>query len=488
MGYWTKKSIKALQESNEEGSHHLTRTLTATQLIMLGIGAIIGAGLFSITGIAAAENAGPAIALSFIIAAIGCTFAGLCYSELSTMIPVAGSAYTYAYATMGELIAWLVGWNLILEYAIGAATVSISWSAYLVSLLHEFGIYLPVQLIASPWQPIVLPDGTTAYGIINLPAVFIVAVISGILIKGIKQSAFVNSIIVVIKVAVVLVFIGFGIFYIKGENYIPYIPPNTGTFGEFGWSGIMRAAGIVFFAYIGFDAVSTAAQETVNPKKAIPIGIIGSLIICTILYIVFATVMTGLVKYTQLNVPDPVAVAIDQTPHDWLHGLIKIAIIAGFTSVILVLLLGQSRIFYSMSKDGFIPSMFSDIHPKFHTPWKSNIILFLFVSLFGAFAPIAVVGSMTSIGTLLAFVIVCAGVLVLRYKRPDLHRDFKTPFVPLVPILGMLVCLTMMFSLGIDNWARLVVWLAIGMVIYFLYSRHRTHTSESKPGHFIEKH
>jgi APA family basic amino acid/polyamine antiporter len=365
---------------------------------------------------------------------------------------------------------------------VGASTVAISWSAYVISLLHDFGIHLPYELVASPWQPVQLPDGTTAFGIINLPAVFIVCMISLLLMIGIRESARANAVIVVIKVAVVLVFIGAGVWYIKADNYIPFIPPNTGTFGEFGISGIMRAAGVIFFAYIGFDAVSTAAQEARNPQRDMPIGIIGSLIICTILYVAFSTVMTGLVPYTDLKVAAPVALAIDQTPFQWLKTAVKLAIIAGFTSVILVMLLGQSRVFFSMSRDGLLPKVFSAIHPRYRTPWRSNLLFMLFVSLFAAFAPISVVGHMTSIGTLLAFVIVCAGILIMRRTQPDLPRPFRTPWVPFVPLAGIIVCFAMMASLGLDNWLRLIGWLVIGLTIYFTYSRKHSHLVKSRGG------
>jgi basic amino acid/polyamine antiporter, APA family len=475
MSLFERKPLSRIAAESEGGEHSLKRSLGAGGLVALGIGAIIGAGLFSLTGIAAAENAGPAVVISFIIAAIGCAFAGMCYSEFSTMIPIAGSAYTYAYATMGELLAWIIGWDLVLEYAVGAATVSISWSAYAVSFLHGFGISLPTAVLASPWQPVALPDGRIVYGLVNLPAVFIVVAISLLLMIGIKESARANATIVVIKVTAVIVFIFAGIWFINAKNYTPFIPPNTGVFGEFGWSGIMRAAGVIFFAYIGFDAVSTAAQETKNPQRNMPIGIIGSLIVCTVLYVAFSTVMTGLVPYTSFKgVAAPVAVAIDATPYRWLQPLIKLASIAGLTSVILVMLLGQSRVFYSMANDGLLPKLFSDIHPKFRTPWRSNLLFMVFVSLFSAFAPISAVGHMTSIGTLLAFVIVCAGILVMRKTQPDLPRPFKTPLVPLVPILGIVVCLLMMLSLGLTNWLRLIVWLVIGQVIYFSYSRHHS--------------
>lgn len=473
MGYWTRKSVKELDEHTLHDEHHLKRVLGPWDLIMLGVGAVIGAGLFSITGIAAAQNAGPAITIAFIIAAIGCTFAGLCYCELASMIPMSGSAYTYTYATMGELLAWVMGWNLILEYAIGAATVSISWSAYVVSLLQDMGIYLPVELVASPWQPIVLSDGSHAFGWVNLPAFLIIGAISSLLIVGIRESSVFNAIIVAVKVTAVIVFIVLGAFYINPDNYHPFIPPNTGEAGNFGWSGVLRAAGVLFFAYIGFDAVSTAAQETKEPQRNIPIGILGSLAICTFLYVLFGFVLTGLVNYKDLDVAAPVALAISKTPYWWISWLVKLAVIGGLTSVILVMLLGQSRIFYSMSRDGLLPPIFASLHPKFKTPWYSNLILMLFVGLFGAFAPLSAVGHMTSIGTLLAFTIVCAGVLILRYTNPSMKRPFRTPLSPLVPLLGMLVCLTLMASLDYEAWMRLIAWLAIGLVIYFTYSHRK---------------
>jgi len=463
------KSIADLHTEAE--GQALKRALGPGNLIALGIGAIIGAGLFSLTGLAAAQNAGPAVALSMVVAAIGCAFAGLCYSEFSCMIPVAGSAYTYAYTTMGEWLAWIIGWDLVLEYAVGAATVSISWAGYVVSLLHDFGITLPPQLVSSPLEALRLPDGTHIQGVVNLPAVFIVLVISALLMVGIKESARANAVIVVIKVTVVLVFIAVGYFYINRANYHPFIPPNLGVFGKFGISGIMAGAGTIFFAYIGFDAVSTAAQEARNPQKDMPVGIIGSLGICTVLYVVFSVVLTGMVYYPKLNVAAPVAVAIDITQKPWLMTLIKLGVIAGFTSVILVMLLGQSRVFYSMSRDGLVPRVFSDIHPKFRTPWRSNMLFAAFVSVLAAFLPLQVVGHMTSIGTLFAFVLVCGGVWIMRRTHPDAPRPFKTPLVPMVPILGMVWNFAMMYSLGPDNWTRLVVWLVIGQVIFFTYSR-----------------
>ena len=473
MGIFTRKPLSRLFEEAEESDKGLKKTLTATTLVALGIGAIIGAGLFSITGGAAANNAGPAITISFIVAAFGCAFAGLCYAEFASMIPVAGSAYTYSYATMGEFVAWIIGWDLVLEYAVGAATVSISWSRYLVKFLGYFNINLDAAYTLSPF------DG----GIINVPAVVIVILVSLLLIRGTKESAFVNGIIVTLKVAVVLVFIALGWKYIHPENYTPYIPANTGKFGEFGFSGIVRAAAIVFFAYIGFDAVSTAAQEAKNPKRDMPIGILLSLGICTVLYILFAHVMTGVSNYTQFAGKDgiaPVAVAIDHMgkagadgviipDYPWLNKAIIIAILGGYSSVILVMLMGQSRVFFSMSRDGLIPSIFSRLHPKFRTPSKNNFLFMLFVSIFAAFVPSRVVGEMTSIGTLFAFILVCVGVIIMRKKMPDAPRSFRTPLVPLIPILGVATCLFMMVFLPLDTWIRLIVWMMIGIDVYLGY-------------------
>lgn len=471
--YFSKKPLSVLfAEADEVGEHTLKRTLGPTQLVMLGIGAIIGAGLFSITGGAAAHNAGPAVTISFVIAAIACAFAGLCYAEFASMIPVAGSAYTYSYATMGRFIAWIIGWDLVLEYAVGAATVSISWSRYLVKFLEHYNIHLSPQMTMSPWDSATLADGTVINGMVNLPAVFIVILMSLILVRGTQESSRINGVIVGLKVAVVLIFIGLGWQYINVANYTPYIPENTGNFGEFGWSGIVRAAGIIFFAYIGFDAVSTAAQEAKNPKRDMPIGILVSLAICTVLYILFAHVMTGLANYKEFQGQDgiaPVAVAIEHTPYEWLKQAIILAILAGYSSVIMVMLLGQSRVFFSMSKDGLLPPVFSRVHPKFKTPYKSNLLFCLFVSLFAAFIPARVVGEMTSIGTLFAFVLVCVGVIVLRKTQPDIPRAFKTPMVPLVPILGIVFCMFMMLSLPLDTWLRLIAWMGLGFLIYFVY-------------------
>lgn len=478
-----KKSIPALiKEAQESGESTLKRTLTSYHLVALGIGAIIGAGLFSLTGIAAADNAGPAVILSFIVAAVGCGFAGLCYAEFASMIPVAGSAYTYSYATMGEFVAWIIGWDLVLEYALGAATVSVSWSQYFAQFLAELGIHLPSNLLHGPWEG----------GIINLPAIFIMCLLSLLLIKGTQESSFVNNILVIVKVAVVLIFIALGWSFINPANHSPFIPVNEGEealkagkigffeffsspdFGHFGLSGVLRGAGVVFFAFIGFDAVSTAAQEAKNPQKGMPIGIIGSLIICTLLYVLFSYVMTGLEHYTAFKGDaKPVATAFAQTGYTFLNMSLMIAILAGYTSVILVMLLGQSRVFYSMSKDGLLPKFFSDLS-KNQTPWKTNVLFMIFGSIFSGFVPISDLGHMVSIGTLFAFTLVCIGVLILRKKEPHLDRPFKTPLVPLVPILGILICVTMMAGLPIESWERLAIWMFIGVVIYFAYSRYHS--------------
>lgn len=463
-GHYSRKPLATLlAEAKDQGAGTLVRRLGAPSLVALGIGAIIGAGLFSLTGVVAAEHAGPAVTLSFIISAVGCAFAGLCYAEFASMIPIAGSAYTYSFATMGRIWAWIIGWDLVLEYAVGAAMVSISWSQYLHKLLQMYDMHLPLALTAGPFEG----------GVLNLPALLIVAMMSLLLARGTQQSAIVNEIIVILKVAVVLIFIALGWSYINPENLVPYIPDNTGSFGHFGWSGVLQGAGIIFFAYIGFDAVSTAAQEAKNPARNMPIGILGSLAICTVLYVLFGHVMTGLAPYTEFGGAHdklaPVATAIAHTPYVWLQQAIIIAILAGFSSVILVMLLGQSRVFYSMSHDGLLPKVFSDIHPRFRTPFKSNLLFMGFVGLFAAFVPGKVVGEMTSIGTLLAFILVSIGVIVMRRKMPDAPRAFRTPLVPWVPIMGIVVCGVMMLALPWDTWLRLIVWLAIGMWVYFRY-------------------
>lgn len=478
MGLFVKKPLAALiEEANESGSKSLKRILGPWSLIALGIGVIIGAGLFSITGAVAAGYTGPAITLSFAVAALGCCFAGLCYAEFASMIPVSGSAYTYSYATMGELIAWIIGWDLVLEYTVAATTVSISWSRYLVVFLEGLGIHLPHSLTACPW------DG----GLVNIPAFLIVVVMSLFLIRGTKGSSIFNGIIVFLKVSVVLIFVGLGWQYIRMENYVPYIPANTGTLGEFGFSGVLRGAAIVFFAFLGFDAVSTAAQETRRPKRDMPIGILASLLICTVLYMLFAHVMTGVAHYTLFDGQNgiaPVAIAIDHMGHPnaagiirpdypWLNRAIVVAILLGYCSVIMVTLLGQSRVFLSMSRDGLLPPLFSHINEKYRTPARSNLLFMLVVGTLAAFVPARLAGEMTSIGTLFAFTLVCAGVLVVRRTMPNAPRSFKTPFVPLVPVLGIITCLCMMLFLPADTWIRLVVWMLIGLDIYAVYgTRH----------------
>ncbi|MCP2028865.1 APA family basic amino acid/polyamine antiporter [Flavobacterium sp. HSC-32F16] len=473
MSIWKTKPLSVLLGEASESEKGLKRTLSSRSLVALGVGAIIGAGLFSLTGIAAADHAGPAVTISFVLAAVGCAFAGLCYAEFASMIPVAGSAYTYSYATMGEFMAWIIGWDLVLEYALGAATVGVSWSRYLLELLAKFNIHLPPDLICSPWETLTLSNGTVIEGgIINLPAIFIVSLLSLLLIKGTKESATINNILVVVKVAVVIIFIVLGWKFIDPTNYIPYIPENTGVFGKFGWSGIAAGAGTVFFAFIGFDAVSTAAQEAKNPQKGMPIGILGSLVICTLLYVLFSHVMTGLVPYYKFaGDAKPAATAFAVTGYDFLQTGLIIAILAGYTSVMLVMLMGQSRVFYTMSKDGLLPPFFSEIHAKFRTPWKTNLFFLVFVSLFAGLVPVSDLGHMVSIGTLLAFVLVCVGVMVMRKKMPDAPRSFRTPWVPFVPIAGIVICLALMYSLPNESWARLVIWMALGILIYFVYGK-----------------
>ncbi len=473
-----KKSIHLLIAETADDGKGLKRSLTAISLIALGIGAIIGAGLFVRTAAAAANNAGSAVTIGFIIAGIGCALAGLCYAEFASMIPISGSAYTYSYATMGEMMAWIIGWDLVLEYALGAATVSIAWSEYLNKLLSYFDWHIPYEFCHSPFEVSTL--GT--HGVMNIPALFIVFLLSLLLIKGAKESSLVNGIIVLTKVAIVILFIIFGWSFINPVNHTPFIPESSiyvdsqGVSHNFGGIlGILGAAGVVFFAFIGFDAVSTAAQETKNPKRALPIGILGSLAICTVLYILFAYVLTGVAslddfRHAGKEASVTYAIQTYMVGYGWLGKLVTVAILAGFSSVILVMLYGQSRVFYSMSRDGLVPKLFSDIHPKFRTPYKSNMLFFVFVGIFASFVPQDIVGDMTSIGTLFAFVLVCIGVMIMRKTNPEIPRQFKTPWVPVVPILGILVCGAMIFGLGWANWSRLIIWMAIGMVIYFTYS------------------
>jgi basic amino acid/polyamine antiporter, APA family len=488
------KSIHKLMAETVEDGHGLKRSLTAIGLIALGIGAIIGAGLFVRTAAAAANNAGPAVTIGFIIAGIGCTFAGLCYAEFASMIPIAGSAYTYSYATMGELVAWIIGWDLVLEYALGAATVSIAWSEYLNKLLEYINMHIPYQWCHSPFEANTnsVQDIIGVHGIMNIPALFIVLLLTLLLIRGARESSLVNGIIVVTKVSIVILFIVFGWSFINPANHTPFIPEATtyidaqGVDHNFGGIlGILGAAGVVFFAFIGFDAVSTAAQETKNPKKAMPIGILGSLAICTVLYILFSYVLTGVASiddFRHAGKEASITFAIEHymIGYSWLGKLVTVAILAGFSSVILVMLYGQSRVFYSMSRDGLVPRMFSDVHKKFRTPYKSNLLFFVFVGIFASFVPQDIVGDMTSIGTLFAFILVCAGVWIMRRVHPEIPRQFKTPLVPLIPILGIIVCGAMVFGLGWANWARLGAWMVIGFVIYFSYSYRKSKLRNEK--------
>jgi APA family basic amino acid/polyamine antiporter len=474
--YLQRKSVHQLIQ--DAGESHMRRALGPWNLIALGIGAVIGAGIFVITGTAAAQYAGPGIMLSFVLGAIACAFVGLCYTEFSTLIPVSGSAYTYAYATLGEFAAWIIGWDLVLEYAMVGATVSVGWSGYLVSLLRDLGLHIPAQLTASPGTLVALADGAQATAWFNLPAFLVVAALTVLLIIGVEESARFNVMIVAVKVTVVLVFIAAGAGYIVTSNWHPFIPQNTGQFGQFGLSGVLRGAAVVFFAYIGFDAVSTAAQEAKNPQRDMPIAILGSLFICTILYIAVAAVLTGLVPYSKLNVPDPMAVGIDVIGVPWLAILVKIGALTGLTSVVLVFLYGQSRIFLTMAKDGLLPPVFHTLHPRFRTPYLGQLLLGLVVGVVGGLVPIGILGELVSIGTLFAFIVVCAAVLYLRRANPELKRPFRCPFVPVVPICGIVCCLSLMIGLPPDTWARLFIWWAIGLVVYFAYGRaHSTLTA-----------
>ena len=495
----TKPLDLLLAESQDQSGNSLRRVLGPINLITLGIGAIIGAGIFVVSGTVAATFTGPAIVLSFIFAAAGCLFAGLCYAEFASLIPIAGSAYTYGYATLGEIFAWIIGWDLIIEYAFGSASVAVGWSGNLVALFQSFGIQIPPQLTAPPGTLLVFYNGQwarlatigpllastgvdpaklpSAHGIVDLPAYLVIALITTILVIGVRESANFNSLIVFIKVSTVLTFIAIAAAFllrhpeISSANWHPFIPPNEGSFGAFGWSGVARGAGVIFFAYIGFDAVSTAAQEARNPQRDMPIGILGSLAICTVLYVALGWTLTGVVNYRLLNTSAPVAMGIQATGVRWGSIVVMLGTFAGLTTTMLVMLMGQSRVFFSMSRDGLLPEWAGRVHPRFRTPWISSIIVGFFVAIIAGVLPIGVLSQLTSIGTLLAFVIVCAGVWALRVKRPDLHRPFKTPLVPLVPILGMGISLGLMLSLPWSTWLRLIVWLIVGMAIYFGYGR-----------------
>ncbi len=495
----TKPLETIMAEAQEEGAHTLKRALGPFNLIMLGIGAIIGTGIFVLTGQAAATYAGPAIVLSFILAGLGSTFAGLCYAEFASLIPIAGSAYTYGYATLGEIFAWIIGWDLVLEYAFGAATVASGWSGYFVSLLRDVGIQLPPQWTAPPgtrmvlyhgrWSPLgtILPalraakvnpaaiPHVTAH--LNLLALIAVVIVTAVLIVGVRESANINSVMVTIKLCVVFVFIGLATAFVlhhpsvTAQNWHPFIPPNTGHFGDFGWSGIARGAAVIFFAYIGFDALSTQTEEAKNPQRDVPTSILFSLLICTILYIAVTAVLTGMVPYYQIDIDAPVSAAFKQIGLPWAQFLISIGALAGLTSVSLVMILGQSRIFMAMARDGLLPRFFGAIHPKFRTPWKSTILTGAVVAILAGLIPLRVLAELVNIGTLLAFAIVCLGLLVLRKSDPDHPRPFRCPWVPLVPTLGIISCLILMFSLPAATWLRLLVWLAIGLLVYALYGR-----------------
>jgi basic amino acid/polyamine antiporter, APA family len=480
---------KLMEEAKDVGEHSLKRSLGPVNLIALGIGAIIGAGLFVRTAAAIADRAGPSVVLAFVVAGLGCAFAGLCYAEFASMIPLAGSAYTYSYATMGELVAWIIGWDLILEYAVASATVAIAWSEYANRVLEWFGMKIPYQWTHSPFEH----DSAGLHGIMNIPAVLIIFVLTLLLIRGTKESAFVNGLIVILKTTIVLLFIGIGWSFINPVNHTPLIPepstyvtPQGITHAYGGILGILGAAGVVFFAYIGFDAVSTAAQEARNPKRDMPIGILGSLAICTVLYVLFAYVLSGVATvqdFRSAGREASVAFAISKYMHgyEWLSKSVTIAILAGFSSVILVLLLGQSRVFYSMSRDGLVPRIFSDVHPRFRTPYKSNLLFFVFIGLIAAFVPADVTGEMTSIGTLFAFILVCAGIWILRVRSPELERGFRVPMAPVVATLGIIVCGAMIYGLGWTNWMRLIVWLLIGFVVYFAYGKSHSRLNAPPP-------
>lgn len=492
MKFLRRKPVAELQ-AEAINDQRLHRTLGPVNLVSLGVGAIIGAGIFVLTGHAAAEFAGPGIVVSFVLAGLACAFAGLCYAEFAAMIPVSGSAYTYGYATLGELFAWIIGWDLILEYLFAASTVAVGWSGYMVSFLADLGLRIPPELANAPylhkaptdagwnlWR--IFTEGWSTTGaILNVPAMVVIAVITALLVIGIRESAAFNNLVVAIKVTVILLFLAVGAAYLNPENWTPFIPENQGP-GRYGWDGVFRAAGVIFFAYIGFDAVSTAAQEARRPQRDMPIGILGSLLICTLLYISVALVLTGVIRYTELGVPDPIARAIDSLGRDvaWLRPIIKVGAIAGLSSVILVMMLGQPRIFYAMARDGLLPPVFSHVHHRFRTPWLATILTGFVAMIMAGLFPIGILGELVSIGTLLAFTIVCAGVFVLRFTDPDIPRPFRVPAFWLVCPLGVLFCGWLMYNLPPDTWARLLIWMALGMSIYWLYGRRHSRLAQSR--------
>jgi APA family basic amino acid/polyamine antiporter len=476
------KSFNQLQADAKNDKDGFKKALSATNLITLGIGAIIGAGIFVLTGEVAASYSGPAIIISFLIAALACAAAGLAYAELTSMIPISGSAYTYAYATIGELFGWVIGWVLIVEYLFAASTVSVGWSGYVVSLLGNMGIHLPAAFTTAP---VVYNDVTNGFelahgGIVNIPAIFIIFLVTILLVTGVKESARFNNVIVFIKLTVIITFILVGVFFLNKANWHPFVPENQGSFGKFGFSGILRGAAVIFFAYIGFDAVSTAAQESKNPQRDLPIGILGSLAIATVLYILVALVLTGIVPYTKLGVPDPIAVGVDAIGVTWLSPLVKIGAIAGLSSVILVMLLGQPRIFYIMAKDGLLPPVFAKMHPKFHTPYMATIIVGVLAMVLAGLFPIGVLSKLVSLGTLLAFSSICLAVLILRKKQPDTPRPFKTPGSPYVPIFGIICCLGVTTFLNAYAWIAMGVWLTVGLIVYFAYGRKHSAMNTTK--------
>lgn len=467
---------KPINPEDFKSSGGLARVLSLRSLIFFGVGGIVGTGLFAITGVAASVNAGPSVTLAYLISAIACAFVGLCYGELSSIVPAAGSSYTYTYVTLGEFIAWIVGWNLVLEYSVGAATVAVSWSGYVASLLHDLGLSFPPRLMASPFETLTLADGSKVSGIVNLPAAFIIIVISLFLMRGVKESLKVNDVVVFVKLFVIITVITVSIPYIKWENYTPFIPPNTGTFGHFGWSGVMQAAGTIFFAYIGFDAVSATAQEAKKPSRDIPLSILIILAVCAVIYIAFSFVLVGVVNFHDLlNDSAPVATAIDKTAFPWLKIVVKFSIIFGYVSVLFLLLIGQTRIFFAMSRDGLLPPFFSKVHPTYHTPWPSHIFFMFAIAILCAFLPIAQLAHMCSIGTLLAFILVCIEVMILRKTHPNEPRKFRIPGGNLIPILGTITCIAIMYSLDSLTWFSMFTWMLIGLVFYFSYSRKHSH-------------